>query len=119
MTAKELITAWISAYNTGNAPELAEFYHEDAVNDRVSSHTVKGKQSIRKLYEEEFATARMQCEIEHLHFDTPWVILEWKDSFGLRGCVFFKIADNKIIHQRSYWDTLSYAKSYDLPSSIH
>lgn len=119
MKAKELITAWLSSYNSGNASELSEFYHEEALNDRVSSHTVKGKKAIRELYEEEFATARMHCEIEHLHEDGQWVILEWKDAFGLRGCVFFRIAAGKIVHQRSYWDTLSYAKSYDLPSSIH
>lgn len=119
MKARELITSWIAAYNEGNAETLATFYHEEAVNDRISSHTVKGRKAIEQLYEEEFTTARMHCEIEHLHEDTPWVILEWKDTFGLRGCVFFHITDGKIRHQRSYWDTLSYARSYNLPSSIH
>lgn len=119
MKAKAIITQWITTYNSGNADALAAFYHEEAINDRVAGPSVRGRAAIKALYEEEFATARMHCEVAHLHEDLPWVILEWKDAFGVRGCVFFQITENKIAHQRSYWDSLSYAKSYNLPTSIH
>lgn len=118
-TSKNLIQEWIHTYNTGDAEKLAGFYHEEAVNERVSGHIAKGKQAIKDLYKEEFSAVRMQCEIESLHQDLPWIILEWKDSFGLRGCVFFRVTEGKILQQRSYWDTLNYAKNYNLPSSIH
>lgn len=119
MNPKEIAREWLQHYNSGDAGALAGFYHREAVNDRVASHSVQGVEAIKALYEEEFNTTRMECEIEHLHEDGPWVILEWKDALGFRGCVFFKIEDQKIVHQRSYWDTLGYMQHYNLPSSIH
>ncbi len=46
---------------------------------------------------------------------SEWVILEWKDPLGLRGCGFFQIKDDKIIFQRGYWDKLSFLKQHNLP----
>ena len=119
MTANEIATAWLQTYNEGNAQALAQFYHPEAVHDRVADITLEGSAAIRKKYEEEFATARLQCRIENIHEADPWIILEWQDSMGFRGCVFFKIENQQIVHQKSYWDSLSYMKHYNLPSSIH
>ena len=44
-----------------------------------------------------------------------WVILEWKDPLGLRGCGFFQIIDEKIKFQKGYWDKLSFLKLHNLP----
>ncbi|HGO5493614.1 TPA: steroid delta-isomerase, partial [Klebsiella oxytoca] len=35
--------------------------------------------------------------------------------FGLRGCGFFQIVNNKILFQRGYWDKLSFLKLRNLP----
>jgi len=39
----------------------------------------------------------MTCIPENIFQDGDWVILEWKDPHGLRGCGFFKIKNNLIV----------------------
>lgn len=62
--------------------------------------------------------ADMICIIENIFEDGNWVILEWKDPLGLRGCCFFQIQNGKIIFQRGYWDKISFLRMHNLPIPI-
>jgi limonene-1,2-epoxide hydrolase len=115
MGPKELIEAWVAAFNRGNADEIAAFYHDDAVNHQVALEPVTGREAIHAMFVREFAQARMVCIVENIFADGDWVILEWRDPLGLRGCGFFRIEDGKIAFQRGYWDRLSFLKLHHLP----
>ncbi|NER14940.1 steroid delta-isomerase [Leptobacterium flavescens] len=115
MQPKELIQKWVTLFNEGKAPELAELYHEDAVNHQVANTPVKGKSAIREMFKNEFSQADMHCIVENIFEDGNWAILEWKDPMGLRGCGFFQVIDNKIKFQRGYWDKLSFLRQHNLP----
>src|SRR6478609_7528245 len=95
MQPKQILLAWIEAFNKADVNGLATLYHDDAINHQVVNEPVQGKDSIAKMFE-----------------DGEWVIMEWKDPKGLRGCGFFQIVDNKIKLQRGYWDRLSFMKLY-------
>jgi hypothetical protein len=115
MRSKELINLWVNLFNKRNAVEIAELYHEDAINHQVVNEPVIGKIAIKEMFASEFATAQMTCIIENIFEDGDWVILEWKDPLGLRGCGFFQIINNKIKFQRGYWDNLSFLRQHNLP----
>lgn len=91
MKPRELIAAWIDAFNRGNADEMAAFYAEDAVNHQVALEPVCGRAAIRDMFTREFAAAKMVCIPENIFEDGDWAILEWRDPLGLRGSGFFKI----------------------------
>jgi hypothetical protein len=112
---KELVKKWVETFNKGNAEELAEFYHTDAINHQVANEPVVGKKAIQVMFAKEFAEAEMVCIIENIFEDGEWGILEWKDSKGLMGCGFFHIIDGKIKLQRGYWDKLSFLRQHNLP----
>ncbi len=115
MEAKELIQHWVKLFNQGNAFELSELYHSDAVNHQVANEPIRGKDAIKEMFRAEFETAEMTCIIENLFKDGDWAILEWKDPLGLRGSGFFQIINGKIKFQRGYWDKLSFLKMHSLP----
>ncbi|HEY6954592.1 MAG TPA: nuclear transport factor 2 family protein [Flavisolibacter sp.] len=119
MQPKQILLAWIEAFNKADVNGLATLYHDDAINHQVANEPVQGKESIAKMFEQEFAAAEMVCIPENIFEDGEWVIIEWKDPKGLRGCGFFQIVDNKIKLQRGYWDRLSFMKLYqnDLPAA--
>lgn len=111
----ELVKRWVEVFNTGNAVEIASFYHEDAINHQVTNDPVVGRQAIQKMFSDEFANAEMVCIVENIFEDGEWAILEWKDPLGLRGCGFFNVVDGKIKFQRGYWDKLSFLRQHNLP----
>ena len=43
MTPKSVIIKWVELFNLGNADELAELYHDDAINHQVANEPVNGK----------------------------------------------------------------------------
>ena len=115
MRPKELVAAWVAAFNRGNADEMAGFYADDAVNHQVALAPVHGRAAIREMFAREFAAAKMVCVPENIFEDGDWAILEWRDPLGLRGCGFFKIASDRIVLQRGYWDKLSFLRLHGLP----
>ena len=115
MKPKELVEKWVEIFNTGNAEQLSELYHDDAINHQVTDEPVVGKDAIRQMFDSEFKQAEMTCIIENIFEDGEWAILEWKDPLGLRGCGFFHIVDGKIKFQRGYWDKLSFLRQHNLP----
>lgn len=110
MQPKQLVTAWVEAFNKGDAELLASFYADDATNHQVANSPVVGKPAILAMFQQEFAAAEMVCIVENIFQDGDWAILEWKDPNGLRGCGFFHIQNGKIVFQRGYWDKLSFLK---------
>ena len=114
MRRKEVVKAWVDAFNKGNADEIAAFYTEDAVNHQVANEPIEGRAAIHSMFEREFAAAKMVCLVENLFEDGDWAILEWRDPLGLRGCGFFQIRDGKIAFQRGYWDKLSFLRLHGL-----
>ena len=91
MRPKEVVEAWVRAFNRADADALADLYAESAVNHQVAEAPVEGKAAIRAMFAREFARARMVCIVENLFEDGEWAILEWRDPLGLRGCGFFRV----------------------------
>jgi cytidylate kinase len=112
---REVILAWVEAFNRADPDALAGFYAEDAVNHQVAEAAVHGRQAIREMFAAGFASTTMVCEIENIFEDGEWGILEWRDPLGLRGCGFFRIVGGQIVFQRGYWDKLSFLRVHGLP----
>lgn len=115
MLARELVLAWVDAFNRADVDALAGFYAENATNHQVPEAPVVGRDAIRAMFAAEFARAQMTCIIEQLFQDGEWAILEWRDPLGLRGCGFFHVVDGQIVFQRGYWDKLSFLRIHRLP----
>jgi len=115
MRPRELVKAWVDAFNRGNADEVAGFYAEDATNHQVAHEPVEGRAAIREMFAREFAVAKMVCIVDNIFEDGEWAILEWRDPLGLRGCGFFQVHNGRIVFQRGYWDKLSFLRAHGLP----
>jgi limonene-1,2-epoxide hydrolase len=115
MSPKEVVQAWVQAFNRADVDALAGFYAQSATNHQVAESPVVGREAIRAMFAREFGQANMVCIPENLFEDGEWAILEWRDPRGLRGCGFFQVRDSLIQLQRGYWDKLSFLRLYDLP----
>lgn len=115
MTPRELVKAWVDAFNRREVDTLAGFYSETATNHQVAESPITGREAIKTMFRDGFAKAEMVCIPENIFEDGDWVILEWRDPLGLRGCGFFHVIDGMIVFQRGYWDKLSFLKLYGLP----
>jgi SnoaL-like domain len=115
MRSKELVWAWVDAFNRADVNALVDFYSDRASNHQVAEHPIEVREAIRQMFAESFTRAKMVCIVENLFEDGEWVILEWRDPLGLRGCGFFHIVDGKIVFQRGYWDKLSFIQLHGLP----
>lgn len=114
MRPKDLVIAWVDAFNRADAEALAAFYREDAINHQVAEAPVEGRRAIRDMLARGFASANMTCLVENLFEDGDWAILEWRDPNGLRGCGFFHVVGGQIALQRGYWDKLSFMRAQRL-----
>lgn len=115
MNPKQVVEAWVEAFNAADANKIADFYAANAVNHQVANEPVEGKEAIHAMFASEFANADMVCIVENILQDGEWAILEWKDPLGLRGCGFFHVVDGLIVFQRGYWDKLSFLRAHNLP----
>ncbi len=115
MRPRQLVQAWVEAFNRADADALASFYNADAVNHQVAQAPVQGRENIRQMFASGFALARMHCVVENIFEDGQWAILEWRDPSGLRGCGFFHVVGGQIKFQRGYWDKLSFLRLHGLP----
>lgn len=115
MEPRQVILAFVEAFNRADADTLAGLYAEDAINHQVAESPVQGREAIREFFASSFASAKMTCIVENLFQDGEWAILEWRDPLGLRGCGFFHIIDDKIVFQRGYWDKISFLRAQGLP----
>ena len=115
MRPRELVHAWVEAFNKREIEKIASFYSEDATNYQVPESPVCGRDAIRTMFTNAFALAEMVCIPENIFEDGEWAILEWRDPLGMRGCGFFHIIDGEIVFQRGYWDKLTFLKLHGLP----
>ena len=115
MSPRDLVRSWVDAFNRADPDALASFYADDAVNHQVAEAPVRGKNAIRTMFANGFASATMVCIVENIFEDGDWAILEWKDPLGLRGCGFFHVQNDVIVFQRGYWDKLSFLRQQGLP----
>ena len=115
MRPKDVVRAWVEAFNAADVDRLAALYAPSAVNHQVAEEPVEGRERIRAMFERELAAAEMTCLVENLFEDGEWAILEWRDPLGLRGCGFFHVVDGRIAFQRGYWDKLSFLRQHGLP----
>lgn len=118
MTPRQVLEKWLTAFNQADSKAISDLYADNAVNHQVANEAITGKEAIRQMFAREFANAEMVCIPENIFEDGNWVILEWKDPKGFRGCGFFNIEDNKIVFQRGYWDKLSFHKLHNLPLTV-
>lgn len=88
MEPRELLRAWVDAFNRADVTTLAALYRDDATNHQVAERPVVGRAAIRD---------------------------EWRDPLGLRGCGFFHVVNDQIAFQRGYWDKLSFLRLHGLP----
>ena len=78
MKPKEVFGKWIDCFNKADAYHIAELYATNAVNHQVANEPIIGKESIYKMFRNEFATAKMVCMVENIFEDGEWAIMEWK-----------------------------------------
>ena len=110
MRPRDVVRAWVDAFNRADADALSGLYHATAINHQVAESPVEGREAIRARFAAEFAAAKMVCIPENVFEDGEWAILEWRDPQGLRGCGFFHVIEGRIAFQRGYWDKLSFLK---------
>lgn len=111
----DVVRAWVECFNAADVEGLVALYAEDAVNDQVVlAEPLRGREAIRRLFETEFARAAMTCIVEALYESGATAILQWRDPNGLQGCGFFDVRDGLIVHQRGYFDQLSFFKAQGL-----
>lgn len=67
MQPKQILLAWIDAFNRADVKSLIELYHDDAINQQVANEPVHGKDAISSMFEQEFAAAAdMVCIPENI-----------------------------------------------------
>ena len=115
MQPRQLVRSWVDAFNRADAVALADFYAEEAINHQVAEAPVQGRDAIRQMFADGFASATMVCIVENIFEEGEWAILEWRDPLGLRGCGFFHVVDGRIAFQRGYWDKLTFLRLQGLP----
>ena len=57
MTPRELIKAWVEAFNKRDVERMAAFYSEDATNYQVPELPITGRDAIRAMFRDAFALA--------------------------------------------------------------
>lgn len=111
MTPHDVVQDWIEKFNNADTEGLACLYAMDAINDQiVFSEPLNGRIAIKEMFEIEFSRATMVCIEERIYECGDTAILQWRDPLGLRGCGFFKIKNDLIVHQKGYFDQLSFFK---------
>jgi steroid delta-isomerase-like uncharacterized protein len=121
-TPKEVVLAWVDAFNRRDAHAAAALYHDDAVNLQVPHGTpVVGRTAMLDAFTKIMgAFPDSSTRTVNLFVDGEWVILEcefggtWRGqlaghepngrTFKVQGCEFFQVVDGKITCQRGYWD---------------
>jgi steroid delta-isomerase-like uncharacterized protein len=132
-TPREVVLAWVEAFNGRDADAAAALYHEDAVNIQVSEgEPTVGRQAIRDGFATFFRAFPDNCtRVASLFEDGEWAILEWTGcgtwlgdfagqpgngrTFEMQGCGFFQVVGGRIKFQRGYWDRASWFHQLGLP----
>ena len=84
MRPRDIVGAWVDAFNRADAEALAAFYEDNAINHQVAEEPVEGREALREMFANGFARTEMVCIIENVFEDREWAILESRDPKGLR-----------------------------------
>lgn len=77
ISALEVVTAQVSAFNTGDLDGFVATYAEDAVITGVTPEPIVGREDIRAFYKPRLASGTLSCEIgTHVMFGTRWVVAQ-------------------------------------------
>src|SRR5579872_4701251 len=111
---REVVLAWVEAFNYRDATAAAALYHEDAVNMQVAAgEPTVGRQAIQDGFASFFRSfPDNYTRPVNLFEDGEWAILEWEGggtlqgefaghqpsgrSYRLQGCGFFRVVGGKI-----------------------
>lgn len=133
MSPREVVLAWVEAFNQRDADAAAALYHDDAVNLQVAEgEPTVGRQAMREVFAYFFrAFPNNYTRPVNLFEDGEWAILEWEGGgtwqgefagqppngrpFHLQGCGFFHVVGGKIRFQRGYWDKVSWFSQLGIP----
>lgn len=116
MTGIEQIKQWVDHFNAGDVAGCVAAYAEDASLQVAFAEPVVGRAAIAEMFRAYFAAAPLHCIIKQLYAgDGDRVVLEWQDRVGLLGVNIYAFSDGKIIHQRNYFDQLSFLRLNGLP----
>lgn len=133
MTAKDVMLAWVDAFNRRDADALIPLYHPEATNHQVAAgEPVVGRDTIIRDARGFFtAFPDNYTRVEAMHQDGEWVMIEWSGgatwlgefagrqpngkAFTLRGCGFFHVVDGQIRFQRGYWDRAGWFLQLGIP----
>lgn len=107
ISPRDVVLAWVAAFNAGDLAALAGLYAKDAINHQMAYGPLVGRDAIMAMLRMDLTRATMVCVPEALFEDGEWAILEWSDPLGLRGCGFFHVVGGQIILQRGYFDRLA------------
>ncbi len=66
MRPKEIVEAWLDAFNRADVAALTMLYREDAINHQIAESPVEGREAIRAMFEAGFASVHMVCIPENL-----------------------------------------------------
>jgi uncharacterized protein (TIGR02246 family) len=69
MGPRDVVLAWLDAFNRTDADALAALYHADAINHQVAESPVRGREAIRAMFKAGFEAAEMVCIRENLFED--------------------------------------------------
>lgn len=94
-TAEGLIAEWLTRYHAGDAMGLARLYHHDAQLQRQGHEPVRGREAIRKTYEQEFQRSSPQPKAA-IRQAGKAVLLHW---VGLTKASEFRIESSLISAQ--------------------
>jgi ketosteroid isomerase-like protein len=81
MEPREVVRAWVDAFNRADVEMLAGMYSEDAINHQVAEDPVVGQAAIRGMFVNEFARAKMVCIVENIFQDGEWAF--WSGEIRL------------------------------------
>jgi steroid delta-isomerase-like uncharacterized protein len=127
------VTAWVEAFERGDATAAGALYHDDATNLQVAEGVpAVGRPAIEQSLQAFFrAFPDRYTKVENLFECGEWAILEWLGggtwrgpfaghppngrSFTLRGCGFFHVVQGRIRFQRGYWDRATWFQQLGIP----
>lgn len=104
MSTRKTVERWVALFNAGDAHAIASIYAEGAVNHQIALQPVEGRTAIEEFHRDVFA-GNPVCTPINLVVEGEWAALEWIDPEGFRGCGFFHVQEDLIVHQRGYWDS--------------
>lgn len=133
MSPKEVLLAWVDAFNRRDADALTPLYHPEASNHQVAAGPptvgreaiVRDARGLFAAFPDSFTT------VESMHEAGDWVMLEWSGggtwlgefaglppngrTFTMRGCGFFRVEGGQIVFQRGYWDRARWFLQLGIP----